>query len=172
MRFDEALSTWLVDPSRENTATLRTAIQGAPNYVTSPAFEPAATAVQTGDYPRAFDALMGLMPAVFLSPLAHSLLARTLLGLGQEDDASREKAFARASLVTILDSGDGSLARPWIVLRITDEYDVLASLGEKSSMQVPLEDGGRLIDAITTRTGNTYHFELWRRGERVKGSAA
>lgn len=58
------------------------------------------------------------------------------------------------------------------MLRITDEYDVLASLGEKSSMQVPLEDGGRLIDAITTTTGNTYHFELWRRGERVKGSAA
>lgn len=112
------------------------------------------------------------MPGAFLSPLAHGILRRAYAELGHSADAARERDLGRAALVTILTSGDGSRTRPWMVLRITDEYDVLAALREQRELLVPVEEPGRVLDRITTTQGNTYWFELLRGGRRTKAHAA
>ena len=149
MSFQQAIDAWVADASQANLAALYAEIQRQPNYQVSPDFSGAATAVRSGDHADAIERLEAMMPGAFLSPLAHSLLADAYDARFRFSDAVRERALARAALAAIGGSGDGSRERPWVVLRITDEYDLLAALGERSVRQIPLEAGGRAVDELT-----------------------
>lgn len=172
MDFQSVADAWVDNPGPGTLAPLMDEIQAQPNYYVSPDFSGAVAALRSGDTAEALDELLALMPGAFLSPLAHSLLADVYDARYRDAEAVRERALARASLVTILSSGDGTLERPWIVLRISDEYDVLAQLGERCALQTPAEESHRVVDRIATVEGNTYYFELRRAGRRVTRGAA
>lgn len=172
MDFPGVANAWLERPSATHLAGLHVAIQSQPNYTTSPNLIPAVEALRAGTYRKALDALSSWMPGAFLSPLAHGMLAQALTGLGRTRAAELERRLARAALVTIFNSGDGSRTRPWIVLRVSDEYDILAALGEKAEVQVPVAASEQLLDRITTDRGRTHWFEILRSGRRMAGAAA
>lgn len=172
MDFPGVANAWLDSPSTAHLAGLHMAIQSQPNYTTSPNFIPAAEALRAGAYQKALDALSSWLPGAFLSPLAHGMLAQALTGLGRTRAAELERRLARAALVTIFNSGDGSRTRPWIVLRVSDEYDIVSALGERAEVQAPVVASEQLFDRITTDRGRTHWFEMLRNGRRMAGAAA
>lgn len=172
MDFADAVNAWLAQPDDTRLSELYLAIQAQPNYTTAPNFIRAAEALRLGDYTTALNQLSRWMPGAFLSPLAHGMLARALAGLGRREAAVLETRLARAALVTIFNSGDGSRSRPWLVLRVSDEYDVLEALEDTVERQTPVEDGHRFLDRIDTRQGTTHWFEIRRGGRRAQGVAA
>lgn len=169
MKFQDAINQWIDDPSHTHTDQLRDAIQSAPNYSSS--VELTSTVVpllEKGAYAEARDTVLAVMPGSFLSPVAHTALSRAHLALGDDVAADRERVFARASLVSILNSGDGTRQSPWIVLRLSDEYDVIAAMGTRVSEQSVTQPDGRILDHLTTEDGQQLWFELRNAGRRIQ----
>lgn len=86
------------------------------------------------------------MPGAFFSPTAHLLLSGAHEALGEVERAARERRTARLALDSILGTGDGSLERPWSVLRVSDEYDVLRARRRTSRRQTQVNRQGRALD--------------------------
>lgn len=161
MTFSETAPSYLDDPTGERLDALRSDITAASNYDCLIDLNTVTrTALAEHDPQRAIQDLMGLMPAVFLSPTAHALLAQAYTQLSDERGASRERALAKASLDSILGTGDGSAARPWSVLLVQDEYDVLAERGLVSRRQELLRQDGRSFDRHELTDGSFMWFEL------------
>ena len=59
----------------------------------------------------------------------------------------------------ILATGDGTRARPWTVLRVSDEYDVLRSLGRRPVSQELVGGAGRELDRIECTDGSEAWFD-------------
>jgi hypothetical protein len=140
---------------------LRLAVRRAPNYnadldpvrVTAPLLE-------GGDFAEAVRVVRALMPGAFLSPSAHSALAKAYDGLGDATRARREARTARLALEAITSSGDGSQERPWPVLRVSDEYDVLREQGRASRTQRLVTFHGRRLDHHECSDGSEAWFDV------------
>lgn len=172
MEFHEVLNRWIDDPSPQRTDQLRDAIQSHPSY--SSHTEVTSTVVpllERGAHQEARDAVLAVMPGTFLSPSAHTALSRAHTALGEDTAADRERAFTRASLISILNSGDGTRESPWSVLRITDEYDIVAAMGTRVTQQSVTQPDGRILDHLTTDDGQELWFELRNAGRRTARTA-
>ncbi|MDO5737094.1 MAG: DUF4919 domain-containing protein [Propionibacteriaceae bacterium] len=168
MEFQVALNEWIDDPSAVRTDDLRDAIQCSANYSSGRELTSVVVPLlESGAFQEARNAVLSVMPGSFLSPAAHTALSRAYLGLGDDEAADRERSFARASLVSILNSGDGTRDSPWVVLRITDEYDVVAAMGTRVSTQSVEQRGSRVLDELTTEDGQALWFELRGGGRRT-----
>lgn len=99
-------------------------------------------------------ALHELMPGAFFSPITHQMLATAYEAIGRSRKANREHALARVAISSILNTGDGTAERPWSVLRISDEYDVLRVKGQTSQSQSLVEQNGRVCDRHECMDGN------------------
>ena len=113
-----------------------------------------------GDHAGLLTYLRGQMPAAFLSPSAHALLASAHAGLGDEVHATRERRTARLALDAILGSGDGTLEHPWRVLRVSDEYDVLAAQDRRSERQELVVRDGHTLDHHRCTDGSEAWFDI------------
>lgn len=83
-----------------------------------------------------------------------------------EERAARERRTSRLALDSILSSGDGSAERPWSVLRISDEYDVLAAQDRRSTDQELVVDGDRRLDHHRCADGSEAWFDVTLLGVR------
>ena len=97
--------------------------------------------------------LLARMPGAFLNPSAHLALGEALERTGDLEEAHRERAMAAAALHGVQVMGDGSVERPWPVLRVADEYDLLRSLGLRASAQSSRWQGGAFVDRILCQDG-------------------
>lgn len=102
----------------------------------------------------------GLMPGAYFSPSAHTILAAAHEALGEDELARREQRIARTALAAILDSGDGTAERPWRVLRVSDEYDVLRSQGRRSADQRFVTRDGTDLDHHRCEDGSEAWFDV------------
>lgn len=153
------LNAYLDAPSTEGLATLRRAVRSSPGFTGALFFDDVDRLLAEGAYGQALTHLRGLLPGALLSPSYHSRLARAFEATGKPRDADREKRYARAAVSSIRSTGDGSLERPWSVLRLNDEYDMLRAMGKKPERQSMLRRGGRDIDRHETTDGSVYHFD-------------
>ncbi|MGH3347574.1 MAG: DUF4919 domain-containing protein [Nocardioides sp.] len=100
------------------------------------------------------------MPGLFLSPAAHQSLATAYDALGDATRAGRERRTARLAVESILATGDGTRERPWIPLRISDEYDVLRARGRRSRAQELVVRDGRALDRHRCDDGSELWFDV------------
>lgn len=166
--YGDLVAAHLSDPTPESLDALRAAVRAAPGF--DPELrvrERAEELLGAGDPVGAVQAVEATMPGSLFSPRAHALLAAGFERSERGADASRHARLARASLDSILSTGDGTRERPWSVLRISDEYDVVASLGTRPSDQSLVRDGQRTIDVLTCADGRQLHFDV----SRVPGAA-
>lgn len=171
MEFQDVVNQWMTDPSPLNTDRLRDAIQRLPTYSSDEAITPQVfPLMEMGAWAEARGAILAAMPGNFLSPAAHTALARASMALGDTGVADRERSLARASLVTILNSGAGTEDSPWVVLRISDEYDVVAAMGTRVAEQSVTQPDGRVLDRVTTESGEVLWFEVRNAGRRIAGN--
>lgn len=157
----ELVARYLAAPGPETLGPLRDAVRAVPGFdpdLSAP--EVAGPAMARGAYDDAVAALLALMPGALFSPCAHAALAEALTRAGRPGAARREASLARAALRSILSTGDGSPARPWSVLRVSDEYDVLRALGRRPREQSLVQHGSRRLDRFLCTDGSAVHFEV------------
>lgn len=166
--YADLVDAHLADPTVETLEPVRDALRAAPGF--DPELrvrEQAAALLRDGRPDDAVAALEASMPGSLLSPAVHAMLATALRRTGRAGAAARHARLARAALDGILATGEGTAERPWSVLRISDEYDVVDSLGTRPVSQGLLVDGPRRIDRLECQDGRTLHFDV----TRVPGAA-
>lgn len=159
--YADLVDAHLADPTPETLGALRDAVRAAPGFDPDLRVrEKAAVLLREGRHADGVDALEATMPGSLFSPAAHAMLATALGRTGRPNAAARHARLARAALDSILSTGDGSAERPWSVLRISDEYDVVKSLGAQPADQSLRADGERRIDRIACLDGRAFHFDV------------
>lgn len=100
------------------------------------------------------------MPGAFFSPSAHGLMAAAFSALGDERRADGEQRTARLAMASIIRTGDGTAQRPWSVLRISDEYDVLRRRRRTSQRQTKVTHDGKHLDRHQLDDGSEAWFDV------------
>jgi hypothetical protein len=159
MSFSQAAVDFLVDPSPTNLNHLRSLVRDADNYRwdAQPAGHVGAL-LTADDASQAVAALESLLPGAFLNPGVHLVLTDANRLLGDTAAAERENTLFRATTSAILNTGDGTEAKPWSVLMLADEYDVLSILGKTSEQQFLIEVAGVRLDKHQCTDGSEAWF--------------
>lgn len=159
--YADLVDGYLAEPTPDSLGALRRAVRAAPGFDPDLGVRTHARALlRDGKDAEAVTALEESMPGSLFSPSAHAMLANALRRTGRDDAAARHARLSRAALDSILSTGDGSRERPWSVLRISDEYDVVDSLGDRPRRQALLRDGLRTLDRIECQDGRVVHFDV------------
>lgn len=116
--------------------------------------------VDAEDYEGLLMRLPGVLPNLMLSPRLHLMLAYTHRRLGDSQSADMESAVARACIEGILMTGRGNAKEPWLVLRTSDEYDVLMFIDKRMEQQELIEREGRALDHLTCADGKELWFDI------------
>ncbi|MDN4159807.1 DUF4919 domain-containing protein [Nocardioides abyssi] len=155
--LDAHLDAWLADPSPETRQPLVAAARaGGPDD--RDRRPEGARMLREGDAAGALRVLESALPGALLSPSVHTGLATALAALGRPEEAQRQQRIARAAVDAVLASGDGTADRPWSVLRVADEHDVLRALGRRPESQSLVERDGRTLDRLVTTDGGEAWF--------------
>jgi hypothetical protein len=159
--IETRLKTYLEEPSAATFLQLREAVAGSPGYAPyADRLDPAYPLLDQGKYDEARDYLFSLLPNWLLNPGFHHLLSTVHHRLGNDRAARFEHAMAQAVLQGILSTGDGSAARPYLVLRTADEYDVLHHLGKRRRQQALVVEGERRYDRQDCEDGSEIWFDV------------
>ncbi|MEV7429072.1 DUF4919 domain-containing protein [Nocardioides sp. NPDC092400] len=168
-RLDDWLDDWLADPSPRTAEPLHAVVRDAGTADDQDRRRDAAERSRRGDHAGALAVLGTLLPGALLSPSVHARQAAALRHLGREHEAARQERIARASLAAIRASGDGTAERPWSVLRVADEYDLLRALGRRPVNQSLVGREGRALDRLVTEDGGEAWFAVAGLGAPTRG---
>lgn len=159
--YAELLDAHLSEPTPETLDALREAIRRAPGFDPDLAVRRRATALaREGRDAEVVEVIEAAMPGATFSPSVHALLAQALRRTGRVVEATRHATLARAALDSILSSGDGTLEQPWTVIRVSDEHDLVDSLGTRPVSQLLVQRAGRSIDVLECADGRVVHFAV------------
>ncbi len=158
----ERFHHFCTNPSKETYLSVFRLVAASEFY--DPYSEELGEAIQlfrkTRDWAAALEHIQADMPNQILSPKAHRTLS-TLYRRGlQRQKAEEEEAIAAVCLEGILSTGDGSPESPFLVMRVSDEYDVLRHLGRRSVKQAFLQREGRSYDSIQCEDGAVLWFDV------------
>ncbi len=160
--FEQAVESFIEAPSEDTYFDLLQVVQQFDGYDPYVNLTGAVVpVVQAGRYREAVDVLLASMPGVFMSPLAHSLLAYSYEQLGEKDLAQMESYLAQALLATLLTSGDGSETNPVRVASIEDEYEVLAAWKLSMTEQRLESREGKSYDVFTCADREIWFELVW-----------
>lgn len=152
------VTTYLDDRSPEGLRRLRAAIAGSKTF--DPDFQCAAVVghLEEGRHHDVIRAVTERMPGAALNPSAHAALSAAHEASGHTRAARREALLERISVSSVLSTGDGTRERPWSVLRVADEYDVMRAKGATPVGQDVHLIEGRLVDRHETEGGGEAWF--------------
>ena len=72
----------------------------------------------------------------------------------------REATLHTLSVSSVLATGDGTQERPWSVLRVADEYDILRASSQRPTAQRQVSDERGQFDVHTLEDGGEVWFRL------------
>lgn len=148
-------------PSAEGYARLREAVIQRPGYDPYGVhFFRARELLDKGDAAAAADYLKEHLDDLLLNPGTYLLLAVALGRTGRQEEARAFGAMAGLLVRPILDSGDGTRERPYVVNYIADEYDVLRSLGKEVRMQALKQGEGAVYDYFSCQDATELWFDI------------
>ena len=104
--------------------------------------------------------LLSLFPNWIISPGAHFRLSYVYDQLNDEKASVLEGQLGIWLLNAILESGDGTHDRPFLVSRNEDEYDVLAHLQRECSLQRLTNDNDKVFDVWEGDNGECLWFDI------------
>jgi len=88
------------------------------------------------------------------------MLAALCRDSGDQKQADFAHAVGFACIDGILSTGDGSKEKPYLVLRTSDEYDVLMAEGKEFRCQSLIHDGDRTLDRMDSADGSSLFFDI------------
>jgi len=159
--MQEKLFTFLSSPGRDTYFAIREEVIASEHYNPhSLELNAAISLLAAGDHIQAREVITGSMPNLLLSPIAHQLLSRIAEQLNDQESAESEHAIGSLCLRGLLATGDGSQDKPYIVVRISDEYDVVHCLGKQMVEQSLIADGDKRYDLLRCADGSELWFEI------------
>ena len=117
-------------------------------------------ALCAGEPQAVIDLFWRSFPNLLLSPLSHFILSQAYLDLKREDEAEGEKAMGRLILKSILATGKGTKKKPYAVMRVEDEKDVLSALKKQAGAQFLVRDKSRVFDLLQCSDGSEVYFDI------------
>jgi len=117
--------------------------------------------VNTNHVDKAYFLYEDSMPNLALCPQAHFLASAIVRKAGNDLLADVEGRMGWALDQSILKTGDGTRANPYLVGRTSDEYDLFEFEWHKKveSWEVITETGGRHLDHLRSTDGHDYWFD-------------
>jgi len=157
----EEFVQFVESPGRETYLAFREKI------IASDAYQPYSDELNTagelyeqGKVKEAQEALQEAMPNLMLSARAHQLLGFLNHKLGDEQAAEAEMMMASACIAGILETGDGSENNPYLVVRTSDEYDVIECMEKDVERQSLIEKDDKRFDVLRCTDGSEYWFDI------------
>ena len=154
---------WARSRSAGDLAALRDAVRRSPGF--DPGLDvvhAVAPALARADHAEAASVVQRLMPGAFFSPSAHAALAAAHAGLGDDARARAERGLQVLAIESIRSTGDGTRERPWSVLRISDQYDLLRADHRTSRQQSLVAAAGGSLDRHVCDDGSEAWFDVSR----------
>jgi hypothetical protein len=160
-QLDAAFPAFLKDPNEANFLKVHKLIVAHPDYAPySSELDDVLDLLGEDKFKEVQEKLAPAKYNLLLSPRGHRFLALAAKGLGDEEAAKRETEIADKCIAGIRATGDGSEARPMIVTRVSDEYDVVRSLGKRVSGQGLRIKDGRYFDALQCADKSDLWFDI------------
>ncbi len=157
----DELSDFLADPNGETFLRLRALVEASPRYtMISDEDDQLAELIESGAYDQAAELAEQLMPNWLLSPRVHRLATTAAEQLGATETAARERYLERACTKGLLLAGDGTRERPYPVLHVADEYDLLDILAKEPVGQKVANGTDGPCDVITCEDGSEVWFSI------------
>jgi hypothetical protein len=176
LSIKENFLAFLNKPSTEGFQSLRRQVAASDRYAPySNELEMLMAALSAGHPQTAINLFWRSFPNLLLSPLAHFIQSQAYLDLKREGEAEGEKAMGRLILKSILATGKGTKKRPYAVMRIEDERDVLSALKKNAGAQFLMTDKSRVFDLLQCSDGSEVYFDItlmYGRGARDDSFAA
>ncbi len=98
---------------------------------------------------------------VLLSPKAYFLKYISLKQIGNEKAVDSIVFLCHTILNCIEKTGDGTINNPYVIIRISDEKDLLElRLGKKHIQQRFMQDGDKYLDVLTLEDGSEMYFDI------------
>lgn len=152
---------FLKKPSTEGFQGLRQQVAASDRYAPySNELDVLVAALGAGHPQAVIDLFWRSFPNLLLSPLAHFILSQAYLDLKKEDEAEGEKAMGRLILKSILATGKGTKKRPYAVMRVEDERDLLSVLKKQAGTQLLMKDKSRVFDLLQCSDGSEVYFDI------------
>lgn len=157
----ENFLAFLNKPTTESFQALRQQVAASDRYAPySNELDMLMAALCAGEPQAAIDLFWRSFPNLLLSPLAHFMLSQAYLDLKREDEAEGEKAMGRLILKSILATGKGTKKRPYAVMRVEDERDVLSALKKQAGAQFLVRDKSQVFDLLQCSDGSEVYFDI------------
>ncbi len=157
----DEISDFLAEPNGENLLRLRAVIEASGAYdAGSDGDERLAGMIDQRAYHEAQDLVDDLMPGWLLSPRVHRLAAEAAENRGDEEAAARARYMLRACTKGILLAGDGTEERPFPILHVSDEYEIIDVMGKEPVDQRLAGGEAGLCDVIRCSDGTEVWFDV------------
>ena len=161
MSVKETFLEYLKKPSVELFLAVRQKVAESDRYLPySNELDELTANLCAGDPQAAIGCFWRTFPSLLLSPSAHLTLSRAYNSRGKENEAAFEKALAFQLIESILATGKGTNKKPYAVMRISDEMDVLSALRKQSGSQFLLMAGSRMLDLLQCSDGSDVYFDI------------
>jgi hypothetical protein len=148
-------------PDRASYMAVRQAVLESPEYQPySDELDRAEEMMDERKFAEARDCIQQGFPNLLLSPLAHLLLAAIAEELGDKKSEELEDFLATTCAEGILATGEGTQASPYLVVRTSDEYDLLDYLGKEPAEESQVREGERTYDRLTTTDAAVLWFDI------------
>lgn len=156
------MTDYLSDASLENFLCLRSAFAESPDY--NPGNDDELILqdlLENRNYEKAMTFIQLVLPKWLCSPRMYMYSAFVYEKLGKSEDAQDHYLLGSSLLDSILATGDGSESKPYLVLYVADEYEVLTKLGKTMKRQrLVRRDGGKAFDVLACDDGSEIWFDI------------
>jgi len=151
----------LEEPSIDKFLHIRKSLVSSENYSPySMEINDMDACVSKGDAQGAIDLFRSTLPNLLISPSAHLVLGAAYECLGDKEQTNFEKHMWAFLIGAIIETGEGTRQHPYLVARISDEYDVLCALEKERGRQELCSEEGRFIDVQTCLDGTQVYFDV------------
>ena len=166
-QLDAAFPAFLKDPSEGNFLKVHKLVVAHPGYAPySSELDDGIDLLKDKKFKELRESLTAAKYNLLLSPRAHQFLAMAARALDDVESAKRETETADKCIAGIRATGDGTEKKPMIVTRVSDEYDVVRSLGKRASGQGLRIKDGRYFDALQCADKSELWFDITARSAR------